>query len=283
VGNSFLLPFQHRRLGVASVSFHNQDVKDYYDKKGSSYDDYSKQFWSKIYDAVTWNLTKPYIPSGVDALVFDAAGGTGKWSIPLAKCGPRVVLGDASEGMLKVAKEKITKESLRQRIEVKTVDLHKLDFDDQTFDLVFCEHALCFIKEQETVLGELVRVLKKGCPLVISGQNRYVLSLSILQEDAGYTFRVLEEETPFIMRNRLNVYSVSPEEFRQQLESSGIRVERIVGKLFTMPLAISPKQMAREKYSSEFYNQTLKIELALSSRPDAVALGGHFQAIGYKQ
>jgi ubiquinone/menaquinone biosynthesis C-methylase UbiE len=268
---------------VALVSFHNQDVKNYYDKKGSSYDAYSKQFWSKIYDAVTWNLVEPYVPRGVNALVFDAAGGTGKWSLPLAKRGPRVVLGDVSEGMLKAAKEKITKEGLQQRIEVRMVDLHKLDFGDHAFDLVFCEHALCFIREQDAVLRELVRVLKRGCPLVISGQNRYVLSLSILQETADYALRVLSKETPFIMRNSLNVYSVSPEEFRQQLESSGLAVERIAGKLFTMPLAISPKQMVSEKYSSEFYNQTLEIELALSKRPDAMALAGHFQAVGYKQ
>jgi ubiquinone/menaquinone biosynthesis C-methylase UbiE len=263
---------------------HKQEVKEYYDKKSANYDDYSKQLWSKVYDAITWNLTKPYVPSNSEALVFDAAGGTGKWSIPIAKCGPKVILGDISQGMLGVAKDKINREGLQQSIKTKECDLLNLDFEDQTFDLVFCEHALCFFKEQETVIRELVRVLKKGCPLIISGQNRYVLSLSMLQtESANDAYEVLSKETQFIMHNSLSVYALSPDEFRQLLERNEIRVEKLVGKLFTMPLAISSKKMSSRKYSDEFYKQLLNIELELSSRLDAIALAGHFQAVGYKQ
>jgi ubiquinone/menaquinone biosynthesis C-methylase UbiE len=263
---------------------HKEEVKEYYDKKSANYDDYSKQLWSKVYDAITWNLTKPYVPKNSEALVFDAAGGTGKWSIPIAKCGPKVILGDISEGMLHVAKDKINREGLQQSVEIKECDLLKLDFEDQTFDLVFCEHALCFAREQDTVIRELVRVLKKGCPLIISGANRYVLSLSTLKTgNANYACKVLSKETQFIMHNRLRVYALSPDEFRQLLEKNEIRVEKLVGKLFTMPLAISRKQMTSEKCSEEFYQQLLNIELELSSRSDAIALGGHFQAVGYKQ
>ena len=263
---------------------HERAVKEYYDKKSASYDDYSKQLWSKVYDAVTWNLTKPYIPRNSEALVFDAAGGAGKWSISIAKCGPKVILGDISEGMLGMAKDKINREGLQQRIEIKECDLLKLDFEDQTFDLVFCEHALCFFKEQEAVIKELVRVLKKGCPLIIGGQNRYVLSLLTLKtENANYAYEVLSKETQFIMHNRLRVYGLSPDEFRQLLEKNEIRIEKLAGKLFTMPLAISRRRMNSEKYSDEFYQQLLNIELELSSRSDAIALAGHFQAVGYKQ
>ena len=269
---------------MIAVFSHNQEVKEYYDKKSANYDDYSKQLWSKVYDAITWNLTKPYVPSSSEALVFDAGGGTGKWSIPIAKCGPKVILGDISEGMLSVAKGKINREGLQQSIEIEECDLLKLDFEDQTFDLVFCEHALCFIREQEAVISELVRVLKKGCPLIVGGQNRYVLSLSMLQtESANDAYEVLSKETQFIMNDSLRVYALSPDEFRQLLEKTGIRVEKLVGKLFTMPLAISSKKMSSEKYSDEFYKQLQNIELELTSRSDAIALGGHFQAVGYKQ
>jgi len=263
---------------------HEHEVKEYYDKKSSTYDDYSKQLWSKVYDAITWSITEPYVPRKPNAVVFDAAGGTGKWTIPMAKCGPKVVLGDISQGMLETAREKIDKEGLQQRVEIRECDIRKLDFEDQTFDLVFCEHAICFIKEQETAIRELVRVLKKGCPLLVCGQNRYVLSLSILQEkDANYAVRVLSKEIQFVMGNSLKVYALFPDEFKQLLETNGVEVEKIVGKLFTMPLAISSKEMRSEKYSNEFYKQLLNIELELSNRLDAVALGGHFQAIGYRR
>jgi len=264
------------------MASHDFEVKNYYDKKSSTYDDYSRQLWSKVYDSVTWKITEPYVPKDSKALALDAAGGTGKWSVPIAKCGPRVILGDISSGMLKTAKEKIAQEGLEERIEVKECDLRKLDFKDETFDLVFCEHALGFIEEQETVIKELLRVLKKGHPLLLTAQNRYVLSLYTASEDIAYASRILSKETQFIMGNSLKVYPLSPDEFRQLLQSNGVKIERIVGKLFTMPLAISAEKMVSEDFTNEFYEQIMNIELELSNRSDTLALAGHLQAIVWK-
>jgi ubiquinone/menaquinone biosynthesis C-methylase UbiE len=257
-------------------------VKKYYDDKSLTYDEYSRQLWSKVYDAVTWKFTEPYVPKSSKAIVFDAAGGTGKWTIPIAKCGPRVVLGDISEGMLKTAKDKISKEGLQGRVTVKECDLRELDFEDETFDLVLCEHALGFIKEQEKVIEELVRVLKKECPIIVTGQNRYVMSISLVSEDVDYAYDVLSKEKPFFMRNSLNVYTLSPEELRVMLESNGIRIEKIVGKLFTIPLGLSGQNHITENYTEEYLNKIIKIELELSGKPDSVCLGSHIQAIGFK-
>lgn len=264
-------------------SSHESAVKKYYDGKGPTYDDYSKQLWSRVYDALTWGITEPYVPKSSRALVFDAAGGTGKWTIPIAKCGPRVVLGDISRGMLKVAEEKIVQQGLQDRVQVKQCDLRKLDFEDETFDMVFCEHALCFIKEQETVVKELVRVLKKDHRLILTGPNRYVLALSTVSEDVGYAFGVLSMETPYIMRQSLEVYALSPQEFKQMLENNGIRVEKIVGKLFTMPLGLSWEKVISEKFTEELFRKIMRIELELINRPEAICLGSHFQGIGHKR
>jgi ubiquinone/menaquinone biosynthesis C-methylase UbiE len=264
------------------MSSHDFEVKNYYDKKSSTYDDYSRQLWSKVYDAATWRIAEPYVPRDSKALALDAAGGTGKWSVPIAKRGTRVILVDISSGMLKTAKEKIAQEGLQERIEVRECDLRRLDFEDETFDLVFCEHALCFIKEQETVIKELLRVLKKGHPLIVTAQNRYVLSLSTASEDVAYAFRILSKETQFIMRNSLKVYALSPDEFRQLLQANGVKIERIVGKLFTMPFAISAQRMVSEDFTNEFYEQIMNIELELSNRSDTLALAGHLQAIVWR-
>lgn len=260
----------------------NGIVKKYYNNKSPTYDEYSRQLWSKVYDTVTWKIAEPYIPRGSRAVVFDAAGGTGKWTIPIAKSGARVVLGDISEGMLKVAEEKIDKEGLRDRVEVKKCDLRKLDFRDGMFDLVFCEHALCFIKEQQQVIKELIRVLKKGHPIIVTGQNRYVMSISLVSEDIDYAYDVLSKEKPFFMRNSLNVYTLSPGEFRLMLESNGVRIEKMVGKLFTMPLGLSGQKMIAEDYTKGFLDRVTKIELELSGKPDSFCLGSHLQVIGFK-
>lgn len=259
------------------------NVKKYYDEKAPTYDDYSNQLYFRIYDAVTWKIIEPYIPKDSKALVLDAAGGTGKWSIPIAKCGPKVVLTDISDGMLNVARRKIAKEGLQDRIEVRKGDIRRLDFDDETFDLVFCDHALCFIQEQEKVVKELVRVLKKGHPLIISGQNRYVLSLSLVSEDIDFASKVLSKEESFIMRKALKVYTLTPEEFKQMLENNGVRIAKMVGKVLTMPLAISFEKLSSENYTEEFLKKILRIEFDLMNRVDTVSLGAHIQAIGYKR
>jgi ubiquinone/menaquinone biosynthesis C-methylase UbiE len=266
-----------------SVSSLPKAVKKYYDKKSSTYDNYSRQFWSKVYDAVTWKITEPYVPKNRRALVFDAAGGTGKWTIPIAKCGPKVIFGDISKGMLKVAEKKITAERLQGRVKVKECDLRKLDFEDETFDLVFCEHALCFIKEQNKVVKELVRVLKKDHPIIVTGQNRYVMSVSLVSENVDYAFEVLAKKKPFFMRNSLDVYTLSPEEFKRLLESNGVRIQKMFGKLFTVPLGLSGQSTITENYSKEFLDRITQIELLLTDKPDSVSLGSHLQAVGFKQ
>lgn len=264
-------------------SFFDSVVNDYYDKKARTYDDYSKQLYFRVYDAVTWKITEPYVPRDSNACVLDAAGGTGKWSVPMAKCGAQVVLADLSDGMLDVARKKIVQEGLQNRIETKRCDLRNLDFEAESFDMVFCDHALCFIKEQDLAVKELVRVLKKGHPLIISGQNRYVLSLSQVEEDPDMASRILAKDSPFNMLNRVKVYALSPNEFKQLLEDNGVRLERMFGKVFTMPLGLSYRTLRKESFSQDVVDRLLKIEYVMLEKPDAVPLASHLQAVGYKR
>ena len=49
----------------------------------------------KIYDAITWKYIEPYVPKDPDALVLDAGGGTGRWTIRMARKGCKVILVDS--------------------------------------------------------------------------------------------------------------------------------------------------------------------------------------------
>jgi len=75
--------------------------------------------WIEIYDHITWDKTiKPYLSDDRDALILDAGGGTGKWTIPITGLGYRVTLTDISEGMLKVAKQKLAKANLLANVRI---------------------------------------------------------------------------------------------------------------------------------------------------------------------
>lgn len=258
-------------------------VQGYYDESAGAYDSQQRLLYFKVYDSITWKFTEPHIPRERTAVVLDAAGGTGKWSIPIANKGPRVVLLDLSSGMLDVARKKIADQGLSSRIDARHGDVTNLDFQNETFDLVFCDHALGFFGDAARAIAELVRVLKRGSPIVISAQNRYPLSLSLFAKDLGAGTRVLEGKEPFLMRGRVPVHTLFPEEFRDLLERSGIRISKLIGKGITLtPLVLPMEKFYTDSYDQEFSEKIMKVELDLCERVDALPLAGHIQAVGYK-
>lgn len=259
-------------------------VKEYYDDKASSYDLEQRLLYFKVYDLITWKYTKPYIPKDPSAIVLDAAGGTGKWSIPIAREGPRVILVDLSGGMLGIARQKIDDERLSGRIELCHGNITSLDFEDETFDMVFCDHALCFIKDQEIAVKEMVRVLKKGSPIIVSAQNRYPLSLSIFSQDVDTATRILFGQEHFMMRGRIPVHTLFPDDFYTLLESSGLRIEKMIGKgIVLTPVVLPMERLWTDDYDQTLLSKLMDTESRLCERKDSLALAGHIQAIGYKR
>jgi len=265
-----------------------KEVKAYYDEKP----DYDKTFdmlYFKIYDAITWKYIEPYVPMGPDALVLDAGGGTGRWATRMARKGCKVILVDISEGMLKIAAEKVKREGLQNKITIKEDDITKTGYADETFDMILCEHALFLFKEPDIVIKELKRVLKRNARLIISVHNRYVQSLVSLPEKPNSDKVV--NALNILLRKRygsmsengeVKIYTWTPDEFRTMLEKSGLRVEKIVGKGVTMPLRVSKELFMKKNYPDELFNKLLQFELTLCEKPDALALAGHLQAIAYK-
>lgn len=258
-------------------------IRAYYDERASDYDKEEQLLYFRVYDHITWKHTWPYVPRNPNARVLDAAGGTGKWSIPIAREGPKVVLVDLSEGMLEVAKQKISHERLGARIEARQGDIECLDFQDEAFDMVFCDHALCFVEDTTAVIRELARVLKKNEPMVISAQNRYPLSLSEFSEDLEAGMRLLLGKEHFLMRGRIPVHTLFPDDFLSLIESTGVRIAKVVGKgIAITPLVLPMESIWTSNFDQDILDGLMKVELLLSERKDALALAGHIQVIGYK-
>jgi len=258
-------------------------VKKVYDEKAETYDEEFEHSFFKVYDVITWKYLEPYLPKNTDAVVLDAGGGTGRWSIPMAKKGLDVVLVDISEGMLDVASRKIKGAGLEDKITIEQGDISKLEYPDETFDLVFCEHALFLFEEPGKVIRELSRVLKGGCPLIISCPNTYTRTLMILKDkfpkhidtamstmDGSFTFA------------RVKSQCLTPIGFRKMLKNNGLEVEKIVGKVIAI-LSWSKKFLGKKKVSQDLLQRLLKMEMELCERDDALGLAGHLQAIAYKK
>lgn len=267
------------------------EVEFHYDTISSEYENAFDILYFKIYDVITWRYLEPYIPSNSDALILDAGGGTGRWSLRMAKKGCRVILLDVSERMLNVAKEKVMREGLQHRITIEKGDIRKLKYRDETFDMVLCEHTLFLLDEPDIAIKEFARVLKKGAPLIVSAQNRYVYSFVHLPSKDIPNPEKLDEVINVLLGKKydsmtedgkVKIFTWTPNEFRSLLERNGFNIQKIVGKGMTMPLRITDELYMKKEYPEDLFNKILQLELALCEKPDALALAGHLQAIAYK-
>ena len=267
------------------------EIEVHYNGKSKIYNSEFDSLFFKVYDSVTWKYLEPYIPTKPEAMVLDAGGGTGRWSIQMAKKGCKVFLVDISQGMLEVAKENIKKEEVQDRIVIQKGDITKLDYPNQTFDLVLCEHVMFLFPNPELVVNEMVRVLKRNGLLIISAGNFYVAALKDIPDKIDEVINLLSEQSHISLKRKQakvivktgpKVHLITPNEFRELLERNGLKIAKIIGKGITMPLRIPSKTYTKKKYSKEQLKKILQIEFALCEKTDALGLAGHLHAVAYK-
>jgi ubiquinone/menaquinone biosynthesis C-methylase UbiE len=100
---------------------------------------------------------------GKDSYVLDVGCGVGATPCYLTKKhGARVVGVDVSRMMIRRAQERMEREGVKDRVELRVADAQDLPFGNELFDVVICESVLTFIKDKKKALGEFVRVLKQN-------------------------------------------------------------------------------------------------------------------------
>lgn len=101
--------------------------------------------------------------------ILDVATGTGDFAFEaLKRLKPQKITGvDISEGMLEIAKEKITKRNLTNWFEVRVGDSEKLPFEADTFDAVTVAYGVRNFENLEAGLADMLRVIKPGAKAVI--------------------------------------------------------------------------------------------------------------------
>jgi ubiquinone/menaquinone biosynthesis C-methylase UbiE len=126
------------------------------DEHAKRYDKWYETFQGAVDTFVDLELLKKYLPRSKEAEILDAAGGTGRITLPLAKMGYSVTLCDNSPGMLDVARQKILREGVHNKVRITECDVRKLYFPDESFDFVLCWDGAT------EATRELARVTRKG-------------------------------------------------------------------------------------------------------------------------
>jgi demethylmenaquinone methyltransferase / 2-methoxy-6-polyprenyl-1,4-benzoquinol methylase len=113
----------------------------------------------KLWRKRTIQKLKPFNPQRV----LDIATGTGDFAIAASRRLNAEIVGiDISEGMLKVARDKIQKKNLDKQINVLKADSENLPFDEAEFDAAIVGFGVRNFESLKTGLAEIFRVMKPG-------------------------------------------------------------------------------------------------------------------------
>jgi ubiquinone/menaquinone biosynthesis C-methylase UbiE len=252
-----------------------ENIRKKWDEHAEKYDEWYKTFHGAVEHYVDWELLKGYLPKDRNAKILDAAGGTGRITLPLAKMGYSVTLCDISPRMLNVARQKMLREGVLDKVEILECDVCKLRFADESFDFVLCWDGMA------EAAKELIRVTKKGGKISIFLVNKYGVAIRKFREDAVSALALLWSKSSYVYDEESKYKAINVEEARELFEKEGIKVIDVYAVCGMLDLLFIPKEI-QESYSwdEKFFKQTTEMLLRLSKEPSVKGLSKHLVLYG---
>ncbi len=142
--------------------------------------------WAPVYDLVFGGVFSKGRKAAIHATnkiggrVLEVGVGTG---ISLPQYAPhlRIVGTDISEAMLRKAKRRVAELRLKNVEGLAVMDAEKLEFPDDSFDVVMAQYVVTAVPNPEAALDEFARVLRPGGELIIltrvsadAGMRRFI-------------------------------------------------------------------------------------------------------------
>ena len=152
--------------------------------------------WAPVYDLVFGGVFGKGRSAAIAATnaiggrVLEVGIGTG---ISLPHYGPntRIFGTDISEAMLDKAKERVADLGLKNVEGLAVMDAEKLEFPEQSFDVVMAQYVVTAVPNPEAALDEFARVLRPGGQLIL---------LSRVSADAGMRKFIENRLQPVVRR-----------------------------------------------------------------------------------
>jgi ubiquinone/menaquinone biosynthesis C-methylase UbiE len=252
-----------------------EEIRKRWDRHAGRYDKWYETFKGAIENHMDWKLLKRHLPQNRDAKILDAGGGTGRITLPLAKMGYSVTLCDISPKMLNVARQKLLREGVSDKVEIFECDVRKLRFADESFDFV-----LCWDGTSEAV-KELIRVTKNGGRISIFLMNKCGVAISEFRENPDYSLALLGSESNYVVHHGEKSMAVSVEEARELFEKAGIKVIEIYAVCGMLDLLSIPKKVQESRsWDEKSFKQVTEMLLRLSREPSAKGLSRHLVLYG---
>jgi len=252
-----------------------ESIRKRWDEHAERYDEWYKTFHGAVEHYVDWELLRGHLPRNKDARILDAAGGTGRITFPLAKMGYSVTLCDISPAMLEVARQKLLKAGVLDRVEICECDVCKLRFADESFDFVLCWDGMA------EAAKELIRVTKRGGQISMFLVNRHGAAIRKFSEDAASALALLRSRSGYVYDEQAKYKAVSVEEARELFEREKVKVVEIYAVCGMLDLLSIPKEIQESRsWDRKFFDQVTEMLLRLSKEPSVKGLSKHLVLYG---
>jgi phosphatidylethanolamine/phosphatidyl-N-methylethanolamine N-methyltransferase len=170
--------------GTPQLDFDRESVEQAYDRWAPIYDLVFGGVFSKGRDAAIQATNK------IGGRVLEVGVGTGI-SLPLYSPNVRIFGTDISEAMLNKAKQRVAEGRLKNIEGLAVMDAEKLEFPDNSFDVVMAQYVVTAVPNPEVALDEFARVLRPGGELII---------LTRVSADAGMRRFIEQKLQPVVTR-----------------------------------------------------------------------------------
>lgn len=252
------------------------DVK-MWNSHADTYDEWYRTFKGAVENCVDWQLLKNFLPKNKDAKILDAAGGTGRITLPLAKMGYRLTLCDVSPRMLHVAKRKMLREGVLGKVEILECDIRNLVFADEIFDFVLCWDGAV------EAARELVRVTKRGGRVSMFLVNKCRGAVDVFPEDPALALELIKSRSHYICHHGEKNRVVTEEEAGRLFEAEGIRVIDVYAVCgWLNMLGIPEKVLNSRDWDEKFFKQTTEMVSKLSKEKSVKGFSKHLVLYGEK-
>src|SRR6201994_886280 len=182
-GNEKTTMAESIKLDGTELDFDREMVEQAYDRWAPVYDLVFGGVFSKGRDAAIQATNK------IGGRVLEVGVGTGI-SLPLYSPNLRIFGTDISEAMLNKARKRVTEQKLKNVEGLAVMDAEKLEFEDDSFDVVMAQYVVTAVPNPEVALDEFARVLRPGGELII---------LTRVSADSGMR-RVIEQKLQPVLR-----------------------------------------------------------------------------------
>lgn len=207
-------------------------------------------------------LFEQYSFSENDKILELGCGNGAQWEnrVENLPAGCDLILSDFSAGMVEIVTDKYQE---HPNVSFEQIDIQRIPFDDNSFDVVIANHMLYHVPDLSKALSEVYRVLKKGGVFYCStnGRDGMRAFLRNAMKNADPNFTSFTQDPSFLLQNGIDILTKYFTDVSQYNYEDSLSITKTQDLLDWMKSTISIATYSDKNIDALFdYFETIRIK-----------------------